>query len=73
MTTYLSSGGQDRLALAQRVIELHIKIDATGRCLTCQETEPCSARTSAHDFIARCGMLPQRNPFATTLWRLGLA
>ncbi len=48
---------------AHQVISEHLRSDAGGRCLSCQEMEPCPQRATAHAALfGHNRQLPRRRP-----------
>jgi hypothetical protein len=48
---------------ARRVIAEHLRSDVGGRCLACQELEPCPQRDTAHSVLfGHNRQLPRRHP-----------
>lgn len=60
--TYLSAAVVDRLAEAQRLVDLHLVLSRMGRCRLCQQLDPCDRRVAAERFMLRYGRLPRRTP-----------
>jgi hypothetical protein len=66
-TTYLTQAAMEQVDHAQAELERHLVTGIDGRCVTCQQTEPCSGRASAGATFARYGRLPRRRPGMTTV------
>lgn len=64
-TTYVASSGRDQLHRAQAEMHEHLLPDAAGRCRTCGEIEPCTARNTLIKTILIYGNLPRRRPGLT--------
>lgn len=65
MTTYRASHALDDLGQAQAELYDHLFADAGGRCTTCHQMEPCTARTALTAVILSYGRLPKRQPGRT--------
>ena len=65
MTTYLAAAVCDLLNEAQTELERHLVTRPDGRCLGCQQTEPCAERRRLAGVFARYGQLPERRPGLT--------
>jgi hypothetical protein len=61
-TTYLGQAARDQMAQAQAELDQHLAVSLAGRCRTCWEAEPCSARRAASAVFARYHCLPRRRP-----------
>ena len=69
MTTYVAAAVCDQLNEAQAELDRHLVTGPDGRCLGCQQTEPCAERGRMARVFARYGQLPERKPGLT---RVGL-
>ncbi len=63
-----SALGEHKKVAAQLVIDRHLKTDAGGRCVKCQQPEPCPSRVAAHRTFEMFGGLPRRHPGAAQPW-----
>ncbi len=58
--TYLSGSVIEQLALAQVVIDRHLR-----GCSACHDNQPCEERSAAEAVFSRYGCLPKRKPGLT--------
>lgn len=65
-TTYVAGSGRERLHQAQAELYQHLHTDASGRCRTCGEIEPCTTRRTLNQTILGYGSLPRRRPGLTS-------
>lgn len=71
MTVFYSAGVLAELDAAQAQLNRHTGSSESGRCLTCGEEDPCSARLVALQVFGRYEELPRRWPGASRPERVG--
>jgi hypothetical protein len=63
--TYYAISADRKLADAQAVLDEHVTVSGTGRCLACGSLGPCWRRENAVVIFSRSLRLPIRQPGAT--------
>ena len=69
-TIYLAAAAAERLAEAQRALDVHV-LSIVGGCRVCRTRDQCPAHVEAASVFARYHRLPRRRPGASGVSRSG--